>query len=242
MSLRKPAKPRHKNNGRALEKTRAFYGRRAGPRLSKYQQSLMDELLPQLSIKPAPNGSVKVEKLFDKPVGKLHLEIGFGGGEHLTHLAQTYPNDGFIGCEPFRNGMAKMLVAISKLELKNVALYHEDALELMRFIAPDKFDRIYLLYPDPWPKVRHHKRRFVCDESVHEIVRLLKTGGEWRFACDVEDYVDWVFDHISKAPGLIQLTPKDALHTPWQGWVRTRYEEKAIRNGRKPHYVRLMKQ
>ena len=215
----------------------AFFGRRKGKALRSGQVSLFETLLPQIRV--TINAAVDPVTCFSRQDFKsYYLEIGFGGGEHLLSLARAHPEIGFIGCEPFVNGMAKMLSAISNEKLDNIRVYDSDALMLLKALKPESFERVYLLYPDPWPKRRQHKRRFVSHETLDLISRALKPDGEFRFASDIDDYVGWTLSRILPRKDLIwQAERADEWRKPWAEWTRTRYEAKAIREGRVPSYL-----
>lgn len=216
---------------------RAFFGRRKGHALKPRQAALFDTLLPKLGLdlaKPAPAG---LRTLFPQPVDEVRLEIGFGGAEHLIAQAQANPNVGYIGTDAFLNGVAKALVAIDAHKLDNIRLYYGDASALLDWLPAGSLARIDLLYPDPWPKRRHWKRRFVQDESLKRLARLLKSGGEFRFATDIPNYADYVLMRILRSPEFVWTAERaDDWRKPWAGFVRTRYEAKAIREGRTPAY------
>ncbi|MFO0991370.1 MAG: tRNA (guanosine(46)-N7)-methyltransferase TrmB [Hyphomicrobiales bacterium] len=162
------------------------------------------------------------------------LEIGFGGGEHLAHQAALHPGIDFIGAEPFINGVAKLLAFIEEKGLGNIRVHDGDVRYLLEALPAECLDRIYLLYPDPWPKVRHHKRRLVNPDSLAHFHRLLRPGGLFIFASDIGDYVEWTRVHVGKHGGWeLQSDSADAPND----WVETRYEAKARREGRKPRYL-----
>ncbi len=217
---------------------RAFFGRRKGHPLRARQSALLDTLLPKLALdltKPAPGD---LRSLFASGTTDVRLEIGFGGGEHLLAQAQADPRTGFIGCEPFVNAMAKMLAAIEAYKLDNVRLYFSDAAELIAWLPQASLGRIDLLYPDPWPKRRHWKRRFIQDESLRALARLLRRDGELRFASDIADYAAWVLARVQRSPDFEWTAERaDDWRLPWPGFVRTRYEAKAVREGRAPNYL-----
>ncbi|MEQ8667186.1 MAG: tRNA (guanosine(46)-N7)-methyltransferase TrmB [Rhodospirillales bacterium] len=207
-----------------------FYGRRTGKPLRPGRQRLMDERLPALRIDPAAAASL--DDFFAGAVSALWLEIGFGGGEHLAHMAATHPDIGIIGCEPFVNGVASLLSHIDERGLGNVRIFDDDARDLLAALPDGAFERVFLLYPDPWPKTRHHRRRFVNRANLDELARLLADGGMFRFASDHMDYVRWTLDHVglhpefewtAEAPADWRTRPDDA--------IETRYEAKAKRQG-----------
>ena len=168
----------------------------------------------------------------------MRLEIGFGGAEHLIAEAQAYPRTGFVGCEPFVNGMAKALSAIDELGLTNVRLHHGDAVELARVAAVAIVARVDLLYPDPWPKRRHWKRRFVSDANVAAFARVLRPGGEFRFATDWANYAEWTLLRLLRSRDFNWTAEcADDWRKPWPGFSGTRYEAKAKREGRAPAYL-----
>lgn len=219
----------------------SFFGRRKGKPLRVGQASAVEDLLPALRLDLATPAPADLKSLFRAPVERVYLESGFGGGEHLIALLEADPELGLIGIEPFQNGMAKALMAIEARGLADrVRLYDQDAAPLLTWLPEAALDRAYLLYPDPWPKVRHHKRRFVNATTLAAFARALKIGAEWRYASDWADYVNWTLRHIRAEPRLHWLaTAAPDWHTPWDGWTRTRYEEKAIREGRVPCYLRF---
>jgi tRNA (guanine-N7-)-methyltransferase len=195
-------------------------------------------LLPRLALdlgKPAPKD---LRTLFSHPVDEVRLEIGFGGGEHLLAQAQEYPAVGFIGSEPFVNAMAKALAVIEQKQLGNVRLHFDDAAHLLAWLPPASLGQLDLIYPDPWPKRRHRKRRFVQDASVAEIARILRPGGEFRFATDVPDYAAWTLQRLLRSADFVWTAERaDDWRKPWRGFARTRYETKATREGRVPCYL-----
>jgi tRNA (guanine-N7-)-methyltransferase len=216
---------------------RAFFGRRKGHALKPRQAALFDTLLRQLGLDLAQPAPADLRALFPRAVDEVRLEIGFGGAEHLIAQAQAYPNVGFIGTDAFLNGVAKALVAIDAHKLDNILLYFGDASELLDWLPSNAFARIDLLYPDPWPKRRHWKRRFVQDESLKRLARILTSGGEFRFATDISSYADYVLMRILRSPDFIWTAEcADDWRKAWGGFVRTRYEAKAIRESRTPAY------
>jgi tRNA (guanine-N7-)-methyltransferase len=218
-------------------RSRAFFGRRKGHPLRPQRASLFETLLPRLAIDltappPAP------ASLFPDLVDDVRLEIGFGGGEHLIAQARSHQRTGFIGAEPFVNGMAKALSAIAAERLSNIRLYHGDATELVAWLPPNSLARVDLIYPDPWPKRRHWKRRFVQDQSVAAIARVLRPGGEFRFASDIPDYVAWTLSHLIRSRDFAWTAERaDDWRQAWPGFSGTRYEAKAKREGRAPCYL-----
>lgn len=220
----------------------AFFGRRKGHPLRTRQAELFEALLPRLAIdlgKPAPEN---LTALFPGPVDGVRLEIGFGGAEHLIAQAKDNQNCGFIGCEPFVNGMAKALVAIDEARLANIRLHHGDATDLLDWLPETSLARIDLLYPDPWPKRRHWKRRFVSDASIEKLARVLRPGGEFRFATDWANYAEWTLLRLLRSRDFVWTAERaDDWRRPWSGFGGTRYEAKAKREGRAPCYLLFRK-
>ena len=220
------------------ERRDSFFGRRKGKPLRPRQLALMETLLPRLRIDTKQPAPPSLAGLFDHRPDNVCLEIGFGGGEHLIAQAEAHPDCGFIGVEPFQNGMAKALSAIDRLGLMNVRLFDQDAAWLLDWLPPQSLTRVDLLYPDPWPKMRHWKRRFVGKGNVGNIARVLKPGGLFRFASDIDTYVTWTLQHLADCGDMVCRTTSAAEWSkPWPGWKRTRYEAKAIREGRPPAYL-----
>jgi tRNA (guanine-N7-)-methyltransferase len=214
-----------------------LYGRASGHKLRKGQAELVETLLPRIAM-PA-KGEVTAARLFgdDRP---LHLEIGFGSGEHLVDRADMLPDHGFIGCEPFLNGVAAVLGPIRDKHLANIRLWRGDALAVLDRVPDGALSFLYLLHPDPWPKARHAKRRMVNDGPVDLFAAKLRPGGEFRLATDDPTYLAWTLmvmqRHRDQFEWLAQ-TPKDFLE-PSGGWIETRYGAKARREGRRPYYLR----
>jgi tRNA (guanine-N7-)-methyltransferase len=209
---------------------RAFFGRRSGKTLHGGQKALVDDLLPQVEIRLGDK--LDPRELFPD-ASRIVIEIGYGGGEHLARKAAEEPETGFIGCEVFTGGIGKMVQAMAAAELDNVRLFTDDALKLLVTLPEASVDAVYLLYPDPWPKTRHHKRRFVSPTTLAELARVIRPGGTFFFATDIEDYADWTLAHIVRQPEFL-FAPEapGAWHEPYPGWQPTRYEQKARREGR----------
>jgi len=222
----------------AASHERAFFGRRKGHRLRSHQADLMATLLPRLAIaleRPPPD---RLVEMFSRPLESVNLEIGFGGGEHLVAEAAAHPALGFVGCEPFVNGMAKILTLIEASAIDNIRLHWGDAIDLLAWLPDASIARIDLLYPDPWPKRRHWKRRFVQDRTVAMMARALRPGGAFRFATDIPDYAAWTLERLTRAPDFIWTAERaDDWRQPWAGFRGTRYEAKAKREGRMPCYL-----
>jgi tRNA (guanine-N7-)-methyltransferase len=217
---------------------RAFFGRRKGRPLRSRQSHLMATLLPRLAVDLTAAPPSHVGELFAPPTDIVCLEIGFGGGEHLLAQAEAELDVGFIGSEAFVNGMAKALAGVETCGITNVRLHSGDAMELLHWLPDGSLARIDLLYPDPWPKRRHWKRRFVQDASIAALARVLRIGGEFRFATDIAGYADWTLSRMLRSPHFSWTAERaDDWRKPWPGYSSTRYEAKAIREGRAPCYL-----
>ena len=214
-----------------------LYGRSSGHKLRPAQQQLIDTLLPAIAV--PPEGEVNSKLLFGDD-RSLHLEIGFGSGEHLAERADLLPDHGFIGCEPFINGVAAALAHIRDRHLANVRIHRGDALDVLWRLPDGSLSFVYLLHPDPWPKARHSKRRMVNDGPLELIAARLKPGGELRMATDHPTYLEWALmvmqRHCGRFEWLAQR-PADFLEPPG-GWLETRYGAKSRREGRRPYYLR----
>lgn len=220
---------------------RNFYGRRHGKTLKDSQRRYLDEDLAALS--PGPVG--RDENPGRSPLDlaarfggrEVWLEVGFGGGEHLVHQAALNPQAAIVGAEPFINGVAMLLGKIRRAGLGNVAIHPGDARDLMDVLPPGSVAKAFLLYPDPWPKKKHHRRRFVTPEHLGPLHRALAPGAEFRVATDIPDYVRQTLEEVPKA-GFEWLAEGPAdWRRPWDDWIPTRYEQKALREGRVPHYL-----
>ncbi|MDF3814222.1 MULTISPECIES: tRNA (guanine(46)-N(7))-methyltransferase TrmB [Rhodopseudomonas] len=218
----------------------SFFGRRKGHKLRSHQADLIAELLPRLALDISATDPAAIATLFDPPVTGVRLEIGFGGGEHLIAEALAYPDLGFIGCEPYVNGMAKILAQIEANEIGNIRLFAGDAAELLAWAPPQSLSRIDLIHPDPWPKRRHWKRRFVQDATVGAMARALQPAGEFRFVCDIDDYSAWTLAHLLRSPRFHWLAERACdWRQPWPNYTMTRYGRKAEREGRRAAYFRF---
>jgi len=214
-----------------------LYGRSSGHKLRASQQALVDTLLPTIAV--PENGEVTSRTLFgdDRP---LHLEIGFGSGEHLAARADMLPDHGFVGCEPFLNGVATALGHVRDQHLANVRIHRGDALEVLRRLPDEALSFVYLLHPDPWPKARHAKRRMVNPGPLALIAAKLKRGGEFRLSTDHPVYLLWSLMVMQMHRGDFEWLaerPRDFLEPPG-GWMETRYGAKSRREGRRPYYLR----
>jgi tRNA (guanine-N7-)-methyltransferase len=212
---------------------RAFFGRRKGHKLRPRQAQLIETLLPTLALdlsQPAPDD---LRTLFPVPIEDLVLEIGFGGGESMIMQSRDQPRTGFSGVEPFVNGMVKALAAIETSGLRNVRLHFDDAIGLIIWLPDASLARIDLIHPDPWPKRRHWKRRFIQDEMVARLARILRPGGEFRFVTDIADYAAWTLQRLLRS-GKFEWMARcaDDWRKPWPGFAGTRYHAKAAREER----------
>ena len=214
----------------------SFYGRRKGKQLRAAQGERLERLLPALRL-PAPL-PLDPASLFPGSPREIWLEIGFGGGEHLAHQARFRPEIGFIGVEPFVNGMTKFLAQVDEGSLTNVLVWDEDVVRLLPLLPPASIDRVYLLYPDPWPKRRQRKRRFLSEPNLALLARVMRPGAELRFATDIDDYAGWAIARITRSHDYAwTATRPDDWRQPWAGWPGTRYEAKARREGRGSAYL-----
>jgi len=218
---------------------RQLYGRRQGHTLRDGQVELVEKLLPQISV--PTEGPVSSPVLFgdNRP---LHFEIGFGAGEHMAARADMLPDHGFIGCEPYLNGMVGALQHIREGVLPNIRLYMGNALDVLERIPDESLSFVYLLHPDPWPKARHAKRRFMNHGPVDLIAAKLKPGGEFRFGTDHPVYLEWAMMIMNQRNEFNWLTesPKSWMIRPG-GWPETRYEAKARRQGHEVWYFRYQR-
>ncbi|MBZ9701136.1 MULTISPECIES: tRNA (guanine(46)-N(7))-methyltransferase TrmB [unclassified Mesorhizobium] len=222
--------------------TEAFFGRRRGKPVRPQQAAALESGLDTYRLDLTTEAPSDLRALFEADVSAVRLEIGFGGGEHLLHRATEAPMTGFIGVEPFVNGMAKMMMAVREKPLANLRVYDDDATRLLDWLPQASLDGIDLLYPDPWPKKKHWKRRFVSPVNLERFARVVKRGGEFRFASDIDTYVNWTLLHC-RAHGGFAWQASEAVdwHRPYDGWPGTRYEAKAVREGRRPAYLTFIR-
>jgi tRNA (guanine-N7-)-methyltransferase len=219
-----------------------FYGRRKGRPLRKGRQSLFDELLPRITIPLSGAGTVDPATLFVPRKRAVWLEIGFGGGEHLAHQAATHPDIGFLGCEVFESGIASGLSHIAEGNLENVRLHPEDVRVLLAALKPQSLDRVFLLFPDPWPKLRHHKRRIVSPAFLDAIARVMAAGAPFGFASDHHEYAVWTLERLVAHPAFAWTARSRRDWCRPDGWVETRYEAKALAAGRSCIYLTAVRQ
>ena len=233
--------PRSKPGARGQRQAFQFYGRRKGRRLREGRRSLFDAVLPALRVDIAAGRELDPRSLFDAP-REVWLEIGFGGGEHLAAQAAAHPDVGLIGCEVFQAGIASALGHIAQAGLKNIRLHPEDARELLAVLAPRSLDRVFLLFPDPWPKRRHEQRRFIGRANIDRLAQLMRPGAELRIASDDPTYQEWVLRHVPVHPAFRwhARSPVDWLQRPSDA-IETRYERKARDAGRTPMFFRFLR-
>lgn len=222
---------------------RRLYGRRKGFKLRSRQQQLVEDLLPQVAVPVPPEGqTLDPATLFDQPMKDIWLEIGFGKGEHMAALAEANPDIGFIGCEPFQTGVVGALNHIDEKKLPNVRLHMGDALEVLERLPDASLGRVFLLHPDPWPKARHAKRRFVNPGPLDMVARKLRPGGEFRIATDHPTYMRWSVMQMNRRDDFAWTAEHPA---DWEvrpaAWPATRYGQWAESEGRPIWYFRYLR-
>jgi tRNA (guanine-N7-)-methyltransferase len=213
------------------------YGRRRGRPLRPGRRALIAELLPQLVIELPAAGEFDPRRLFGAEIQRIWLEIGFGGGEHLAWQAERHPETGFLGCEVFENGIARLLAEIEQRRLANIRLLTDDARRLLAALPAASVDRVFILFPDPWPKERHKKRRLMTRETLDRLAAAMRGGGELRLATDDSDYLAWMIETAAAHPAFASIE----RHERPADWPPTRYEEKARRAGRAPFFLRYVR-
>lgn len=213
-----------------------LYGRSKGKALRQRQSDLMTSLLPRLLIDLTNPIKLRERR-------ETRLEIGFGGGEHLIEAASLSPEIDFIGCEPFVNGVAKLLSKIDARGLTNITLHQGDATQILDLLPDNSLSCVYLFYPDPWPKRRHRKRRFISQDNLSRLSRVMKPNAQLRFATDIDDYAAWTLARLQACAAFQwEATIADDWRRPWPNWTQTKYEAKAIAAGRRPAYLTFIKQ
>jgi tRNA (guanine-N7-)-methyltransferase len=217
-----------------------FYGRRRGRPLRVGQRERKLHLLPQLSFGLPDRGLLDLASLFPHALREIWLEIGFGGGEHLAAQAEWHPDIGFIGCEVFENGVAKLLGEVERRGVDNVRIFADDARPLLAALPPASIARAFILFPDPWPKARHHKRRLVAPATLDRLAEIIVDGAELRLATDDPGYQSWMLEYGTNHPAFAWTArrPNDWRERP-DDWPTTRYEKKARKAGRTPIFLRF---
>jgi tRNA (guanine-N7-)-methyltransferase len=217
-----------------------FYGRRRGRPLRSGQRELQTTLLPHLSFAAPRDQRLDPANLFADAPREIWLEIGFGGGEHLAEIATQHPDIGFIGCEVFENGIAKLLREIERRGLGNIRIHPDDARPLLAALSPRSIGRVFILFPDPWPKARHHKRRLVAPATLDRLADIMTDGAELRLATDDPGYLSWMLEHVTRHPAFCWTARRAA---DWRerppDSPPTRYEAKARAAGRSPAFLRF---
>jgi tRNA (guanine-N7-)-methyltransferase len=216
------------------------FGRRRGRKLSPRQRQLLETLLPRLRVPLDGPRPAAGSDLFGAGIRGVWLEIGFGGAEHLLWQARAHPDVGLIGAEPFEEGMVKALASIDSLGFRNVRLHPDDARPLLAWLPAETIDRAFVLFPDPWPKKRHAKRRLVAPALLADLARAMRPGGELRLATDIASYAGEMLLAVRREGSFVwqARTPGDWRERP-ADWPETRYEQKARREGRSPYYFSL---
>jgi tRNA (guanine-N7-)-methyltransferase len=229
--------------GQRLEKQEIrSYGRRRGRVFSARQKMLLRDVLPAVAIPAEPGAAGDAAALFGKPIRDIWLEIGFGGGEHLVWQAAHNADVGFIGCEPFENGIVKVLSEISVHSIENVRLYMGDARDLLRQLPSASLGRVFILFPDPWPKRRHQKRRLVSLATLNEIARTMRSNAELRIATDLGEHARWILHTVRRQSRLRWTADGPAQwRRPPPDWHATRYEYKALTAGRRCYYFTFLR-
>jgi tRNA (guanine-N7-)-methyltransferase len=228
------------------EKTEArdlrSFGRRRGRKLSPRQERLLADLLPRVAVDLATPAPPDVGTLFEAPVSQVWLEIGFGGAEHMLWQAKANPEAGLIGCEPFEEGVVKALGGIEEGGLRNVRLHADDVRQLLRWLPERSLSRVFMLFPDPWPKKRHQKRRLFSPDLLSLLARAMKPGAELRLGTDIGDYARSALLAVAGNPAF-RWTAESA--SDWRirpdDWPGTRYEAKALREGRRCYFFKFVR-
>lgn len=218
---------------------RKIWGRKQSRPLKSYQKMLLEQLLPQLQVHLTSTLHIDLATLFSSPKQDYHLEIGFGGGEHLAARASESPQIGFLGCEPFVNGVASLLKHIDQNSLENIRIVMDDARLLLKSLPDQSISRLYVLFPDPWHKKRHHKRRIISDETIGDISRVLKNKGELYMATDILDYAIWMQETLkSRQEFSLDMGCRQNLAERPTDWPSpTKYEMKGVKEGRQATYM-----
>ncbi len=216
------------------------FGRRQGRTLRPLQKALLANVMPQVEV-TLQGENIAPETFFPTKPKEVWMEIGFGGGEFLAKQAALHPDIGIIGCEPYINGVVKLLAAVEAQELQNVAVWRDDARMVLKAIKDHSLHRVFILFPDPWPKIRHQKRRIVSHEMLQLLSTKLVPGGELVLATDHIDYSEWMLAHVLDSPYFTwNASSQNDWRTPPEGWTTTRYEEKTRAEGREPVFIRCV--
>jgi tRNA (guanine-N7-)-methyltransferase len=219
-----------------------FFGRRQGRPLRINARTLIDSLLPRIAITaPEPGETLDPRILFPRPMREIWLEVGFGGGEHLAAQAAAHRDVGLIGSEVFLNGVAALLGHVQREQLDNLRVYAEDVRHLFPALPDACFARIFVLFPDPWPKNRHAERRFIGPENLPTLARLMPEGAELRVATDEPVYKEWAVEQLEASPHFVSASPDPTIRPADSEWPQTRYEQKAVREGRTSIYLRYIR-
>ena len=230
--------PINSMSAEAQRPRRKLYGRRKGPKLSPHQERLLETLLPELALALEPARDPR--GYFTSSIDDVWLEIGFGAGEHLLWQAEQHPNVGLIGAEPYISGVAKLLSKMAASPPANIRLYDDDARNILDALPDASLGRVFLLFPDPWPKTRHHKRRFVQMDSLDVLARVMKSGAEFRFASDDAGYLNWALERLTAHPAFHwTATCAQDWHMRTSDWPQTRYEAKELHG--KPAFLRFVR-
>lgn len=215
------------------------FGRVRGRKLSDVLMRVVEEVLPSLLL---PEKLAHPSEAFDGTYSDIILEIGFGSGEHLVHMAGLYPDVGFIGCEPYLNGVAAAAQLIDQEKRSNIRIFRGDARVLLSGFPEESISKIFILFPDPWPKTKHHKKRLITGNFPDELARVLKPGGQVLLATDHEGYAGWMLSFMLRCDALRwQAKDKQDWEMPPSNWIPTRYQQKAAKEGRKPVFLLFQK-
>ena len=218
-----------------------WHGRRSGRTLTAARKRLVESLLPKLRIE-STGVSNDISALFSYPVRDVWMEIGFGAGEHLVGQANAHPDIGFLGCEPYVNGVASLLSLIKSNGAKNIRVFDDDVRELIPSLPTACLGRLYILYSDPWPKTRHHRRRITTERNLDAFARVLRPGAEFRFATDQTEFAQWTLERLCRDRRFTWLARRAVdWRKPPLDWVQTRYDQKALSRGLKPVYLNFQR-
>ena len=218
------------------------HGRKKGRSLTPRRRTVLEQGRARFGVRESLRNPTPPASLFDQRYDAYALEIGFGGGEHLVHQAVCHPGTGYIGAEIFETGYARAYATALEKDIENLRIYEDDAREVLLALPDQSVDHIYVLFPDPWPKLRHHKRRIINPATLAMMDRVLKPGGGLILATDDADYAAWMLEHVMAHPGFFWENPAPAdVRQPPETWVATRYQEKAIEKGARPVFLQFTK-